>query len=366
MDTLCGNTINYNNICTWIEKNHESNQDTLTKISYEDCLFVYGKSGIGKTYSINKICELLDLFVIYISSSNCSSSAELLDLITKASSSSLIQVLKNTNKRKIIIIDEFESIMTLDRNVNISLCNILANKKIKKIPIICICSYDIKKKLGTIKKKCKSIDLSEPTPNDIYIYLKNNYENISEDNLKAISELSNGKISQAISKITNINDNILECTTIDRVNTLEYLYSSVNDNNTFNINEIYKILITQYWVIPLQFHENLIIELKNRKGTIKEKSQFYLFFIKNFIYYDIFLSANVEVACMYLSNIIYQLFEIKKKKGKLSKIDNFSKILSYLSLQKKFIKKNYNSKYPLYQLGNYHINITGRNFIFFN
>lgn len=365
MDTLCGNTTYYNYIYSWISEKYKK-QDIVDKISCDDCLIIYGKSGIGKTYSINKICELLDLFVIYISTSNCSSSSELLDLIIKASSSSLVQVLKNTNKNKIIIIDEFESIMSLDRNVNISLYNILANKKIKKIPIICICSYDIKKKLGTIKKKCKSIDLEEPTDTDIYKYLKKNYENTSEENLKSISELSSGKISQAISKITNINNDLPAYNTIDKVNSLEYLYSSINDNNSFNIYEINKILIVQYSAIPLQYHENLIIELKNRKGTIKEKTQFYLYFIKNFIYYDIFIKANTEVACMFFSNIIYHLYSFPKKNGKISKIDNFSKILSYLSLQKKFIKKNYTSKYPLYQLGNYHINIIGRNFIFFN
>jgi hypothetical protein len=119
-------------------------------------------------------------------------------------------------------------------------------------------------------------------------------------------------------------------------------------------------------VIPLQYHENLINELKNRKGTIKQKKDFYLYFINNIIYYDLFLKSNVELACTYLSHIIFKLYEFKKKSVKISKIDNFSKILSYLSLQKKFIKKNYSSKYPLYQLGNYHINIMGRNFIFFN
>ena len=46
---------------------------------------------------------------------------------------------------------------------------------------------------------------------------------------------------------------------------------------------------------------------------------------------------------------------------------NFTKILSYLSLQKKNNKLIYNQgNFPYYQISNYHINLCNRKFISFN
>ena len=54
------------------------------------------------------------------------------------------------------------------------------------------------------------------------------------------------------------------------------------------------------------------------------------------------------------------------KCDKINIFKSFTKILSYLSLQKKQNKYNYNNNFPLHQIGNYHINIINRKFIYYN
>ena len=53
------------------------------------------------------------------------------------------------------MIDNYESILSIDRTINNTLLNILNSKKNKNISIICICNNDLLKKLGNIKKNVK-------------------------------------------------------------------------------------------------------------------------------------------------------------------------------------------------------------------
>ena len=121
------------------------------KLTYNSCLFVTGKTGIGKSYFINKICNELNLFIININSNNCCNSKQLIDLLYKSFVSSLIQQLTNNTQKKIIIIDEFETLLSFDSTININLLNFL-NTNHKHIPIICIINNNLK--LGEIKKSC--------------------------------------------------------------------------------------------------------------------------------------------------------------------------------------------------------------------
>ena len=103
----------------------------------------------------------------------------------------------------------------------------------------------------------------------------------------------------------------------------------------FNRNNFKQIILKEQWIIPLKFHENLIIELNNRISIKSIKYNFYKKFIYNFCYFDIMMMKNNEIAIDYFISIIHQLFTLKYKQNKTHNLDNFTKILSYLSLQKK-------------------------------
>lgn len=363
MDNLCGNKEVYENIKGWIENYFKENKE---KISINSCIFISGNTGIGKTYSINKICELLDLYIINIDNNNCNSSEKIIEIINKSTSRSIYEIFTNNNKNKIIIIDELDTLLSIDRTISLTLLNILLKEKNKNIPIICICSPDILKKIGDIKKKCKIFELSNPNDKDIYNIINKMNINMNDIQIKTLIKKCYGNISQILKKIeVNFDNNNNNTYLIDRTYEIEYLYSPINLDREI----IKKIINIDPWLIPLRFHENLINELNtNRKSPKTIKFVFYAEFMKNLCIFDNMMYNNIidNAIDFFTCIILYELNKIPSKKNINLNMKNFTKILSYLSLQKKYIKQSYSMNFPLYQIGNYHTNIINRNFIYFN
>lgn len=344
----------YNDIQVWIMKQLNMPKQ---KLSYENLIFVTGNCGIGKTYNILRICKELDLDVVYITSTNCSSSAELQDMIVKNLTSSMLQVLMNEVRNKIVVIDEFECIVALDRTINNTLCTILSENKLKMMPIICISLPDVIKHIGTIKKKCQIINIDNPSNDELYQILVNKYPDKSNDYLQCICETSNGNISHCIQMIEN--RITFAC---DSVKNIEDVMYTTKDRV-----HLKQHISLDPWIIPLKIHENFISELKMKKCNVKSMNDIYKQFMKDFIIFDMLMSKNnIEYACDLFVSILLILNNIPDNYKKVNRKYNFTKLLSYMSLQKKYMKKSYSANFPLYQIGNYHINIVGRNYIFFN
>lgn len=335
----------------WIYLSYINNK----KLSFNSCVFISGYSGTGKTFFINKIANELDLFIININSTNCSSSIQLNDLLTKAFISSLIQILTNNTQKKIIIIDDFDILMAIDNTINISLFNFINNNnnKLNHIPIICIINTDLIKKIGEIKKKCKIFQIPNLNEYDIHKILITYDNQITFDKtLKIITE-TNYNISKAIkiTKNTQFNDN-------DDLIIINDLYGDIFNRNKFKL-----IITKEQWIIPLNFHENLINEIiSNRKGTKKIKEDFYKKFIKNFCYFDLIMHHNNDLGIEFFISTISGLYDFQLKKKKEILNNNFTKMLSYLSLQKKNNKNSYKSVFPLNQIGNYHLGIVNKKY----
>ena len=131
----------------------------------------------------------------------------------------------------------------------------------------------------------------------------------------------------------------------------------------FNRNNLKKLLLKEQWLIPLNFHENLINELNNRKGKKKDKEDYYKKFIIDFCYFDLFMNKSNEISLDLFICIIKKLYDFPSKKEKRDK-QNFTKMLSYLSLQKKNNKNAFKSSFPFQQIGKYHSTIINRKFIY--
>ena len=77
------------------------------------------------------------------------------------------------------------------------------------------------------------------------------------------------------------------------------------------------------------------------------------------------MNKNNEIAIDYFISVIHALFLFKHKNNKNHSLTNFTKLLSYLSLQKKNNKKIYKLLIPNNHLnGNYHLSIINRKFIY--
>jgi len=364
INTLCGNKTIYCEILIWLKTFNYN-----LKISKDSCIIVTGKTGIGKTYSINKICSMTKNYeVININNNNCYNSAELYDIIFKSTTSSLIQQLTNNIKKKVIIIDNFDCIYMADKTINATLLKILIDNKIKNIPIICLANEEIIKKIGDIKKICKIYNLNIPTKEDIYSYFSNmsissSIKKLSKKNIDNLYEISKGNLSKLFSNIDKI-ETLYNDEVDDDIN-INILYSN---SNNFNRNKVIRIINKEQWVIPLTFHENIILELNNRNISLKNKIEYYKQFIDIMCLYDYYMYKNNNEVCVSIfAYCIYYLSLFKYKKNASPNLGKFTKILTYLSLQKKNIKQNYKyNKFPLYQIQNYHINLCNRKFISFN
>ena len=356
INKLCGNHNIYIDILIWLRS---FNYDI--KISPQSCVIVAGPTCIGKSYSINSICRYLNYEIILIDTNNCYNSQYLKDIIYKSTSSSFIQILTNNFQKKVIIVDNFDSLFICDKTINITLLKILQENKLKNIPIICISNDDIIKKIGDIKKLCNIHTLSIPNNDEITEILNNT--GIDINNINKLCLNSNGNLNKLFRDINKNSDDILYSDDIENSSDINILYG-----NIFNRQQTKKILIKDPWMIPLKFHENIIINLNNRNLSLNKYNEYY----KNFIYimciYDYYMyRENIEVCIELFASMVYYLSLFKYKKNATSNIGNFTKMLSYLSLQKKNIKNNYNYKnMPLYQISNYHISLCNRKFISFN
>jgi hypothetical protein len=356
MNGLCGNKEIYASIISWLRDfNYKK------KISTDSCIIVTGKTCVGKTYSINKICNYLNYEIININNNNCFNSEQLNDVIFKSATSSLLQVLTGNIRNKVIVIDNFDCIYISDKTINTTLLKILTDGKIKNIPIICISNNEIIKKIGDIKKNCKIYDIAVPTKEEVIENI-NNMSGHSKKQLGHLYDLSNGNMQKIFCDVQRNSDEILYEEHVENDCDINILYL-----NIFDRNQVIRIINKDPWMIPLKFHENIIIELDNRKISLKNKIEYYKNFIEIMCLYDYYMFKNNNEACItiFASNVYY-LSLFKYKKGAVSNIGKFTKMLSYLSLQKKNIKQTYKcNNFPLYQVSNYHINLCNRKFISF-
>ena len=163
---------------------------------------------------------------------------------------------------------------------------------------------------------------------------------------------SSKNINQILKKIENSNQIYYD---IDVKYDINLLYSE-----KFNRNEFKKIIMIDPWLIILKFHENIFIELNNRKLIKKLKNEFYKKYLIELCYFDYLILYNSDIAIDYFISIIHDIIIIKHKKKINNNLNNFTKILSYLSLQKKNIKLSYNSNFPINQIGNYQSSIINK------
>lgn len=353
IESLCGNHAIYTDILYWLR-----DFDYNCRISEKSCIILSGPSCVGKTYSIKQICKYLSYYMTHIDHSTCTNVSHLKDIIFKTTTSSLVQVLTNAPNKKVIIIDNFDAMFVADKTICTGLLKLLAEKKLKNIPIICITNNDIIKKMGDIKKYCKVFEVAGPTQDDVIHLLSD--KNMSIKHIKDIYTQSHGNMQRFFEMInganhTKSNKEFKNDTHAD----VKILYDYYLSRDV-----IRRTIDTDTWLIPLRFHENIILELNNCKIPMYKKRDYYKLFMDIICLYDLFMSKNkIETAVDLFASAVYSLSLLHYKKQEQIKIGNFTKILSYLSLQKKGVKQAYNSNFPLYQLSNYHVNLYSRKFI---
>ncbi len=364
---IFGNVFSFEELYKWIE--NKIKKDKKNTSDNSSCVILIGPPGIGKTYSVEKMCDKLGIVIKRIDSTNCHSTKELDDLLTKMSSTNLEDSLRQQETHKLIFIDEFEVLVGLDRNMPSVLYQRLAStnsrgksKPMPYIPIVVACNTNIEKKLGDIRRECKCIHLKNPDDADVMLllrsYAKKHNINISSDSILSISEAAQGNMLHAIRMLSYEklrNSETCEHENIDKMPDIDVLYNSPT-------RKIARFLFEEdIWMNPLRFHENLPAEIETRKETRNRKAIVYSEILRTMIEWDIMVSSSTDdsladIAIEHLCKApCYLLEQLKRKKSNnQTSMAYFTKTLSQMSLQKKMERQSYGDDYPWKHIGNYH------------
>ena len=306
--------INLNSILQriFITKNIQNDiNDFYNNVNKKRGIYVYGDNGIGKTKFILNLLKDLNYDVIYYDNSFIRNKL----LINNICSGNLghlnvYNLLNDTNKKKVIVIDDIDSMNYGDKSGIISLIKLIRIKKTKKqkleltanCPIICINNLSNDKKILELMKVCITYKLENPTNNqlleilntiipdllnntnynndllktNILNYLNNNLNNIEKLLFYHKHDLIYDKFILNYRK--NINNNIQNIKFItQKILSCPYKCHESND-----------ILETDRTIISLLYHENIFQLLNNNNSEI------YLKILDNFIFSD------------YIDRIIFQ------------------------------------------------------------
>jgi len=330
-----------NDFKDYIINKHENNNKIIL------CL---GQSGIGKT----NLLKLLFKEMNY-ECSEINDFENIKDTISNLINNKTINSFFS-KKKKIILIDDLEILINLDKTI---LSSLLKMRNDNKIPIICIANKIFERKLGDFKKSCHIFYMNKPNFNltlqyFIKIINKLNIELTKKklENLKKYINLCRNNIKFMLLNLDIYLDN-------DEINKDIILNQNFNDSGLFDIvNNIYNkkydiedignIVHSDSSLISMLLHENLITELESRR-KIKDKREIisiYKNIIDEFCISDImeqFVFSNNEWSLLQLLYItkIYKFNSLINQYPLKENNENniFTQILTKYS-----IKCNYNKK----------------------
>ena len=170
-------------------------QENKCDLSIYRGFYLYGSSGIGKTYFIKSILNEYD--IIYYTANDVRNK-NIISSITKhnMSNTNVLSMFHRKNKPIVIVMDEIDNMNQGDKGGINLLLKLIRPKKTKKQkledissnPIICIGNYQNDKKMNELKKICLSYVIQSPTKKQIS-QLIDTYFTTLDDTLK--EKLSN-------------------------------------------------------------------------------------------------------------------------------------------------------------------------------
>ena len=343
-DTLI-NYENKKNMINWLTKIKNGNIK-------QNCLFLYGPPGIGKTTIATLLLKKFDYDIIEYNASDLRNQKILKENLDKINGNvNVVDFMCNKKKKIGLIIDELDGITSTDKGALKELISIINNSTDKSSPFICI-SNTVSKKFDSLKKKSLFVKINKPTINDITKIANriNTSEklNINSDDLKLLILHSQNDIRRLISIMEyysiyyNPNSTMVDILeTIDKKN-IDY---SINDYSDKLLNK-YEFEISDNIdknMVSYYLYENFIkYIIKNRDEPKKKKintiAEIYTYFeeadiIEKFIYlnkdfdlYDYYYIYKCSIPSYIINNMNKFVF------NKVNTLD-YSKLINKTSLE---------------------------------
>jgi len=279
--------------------NFEKNKkNVLTKRG----MYIYGAPGTGKTVFVEKVLKKLNYDIIKYDAGDVRNKT-IVDQITKhnMSDKNVLSLMQKKTKKIAIIMDELDGMNSGDKGGINTLIKLIRPKKTKKqkkedttmIPIICIGNYHIDKKIKEMIKICETIELKNPTNEQIRNIINILMPKLETDLKEKIIVFIQGDLRKLKSTfdIYQNQESILKNQLIQNMFQQKNYNEDVKDiirkllNNKYNLNQHTELMNeTDRTSVGLLFHENIIDVLEEMPK--KETIPFYNKILNNICFAD--------------------------------------------------------------------------------
>lgn len=362
MTYFIGNFFAEKEIQRWIQEANSSKYGR--SLAPSSMLIVIGGVGVGKTYGVTKMCEDQGKTIHMIDSNSIENFKDAKDKLVKWTSMNVAtQFLASQRSEQVVIIDAVETLLTMDRSFLHSFQKLLETVSIPYIPIILSVQTCEKKRVCEAFQGATVIELNTPNDTDVLLFLRKKSDGaISAELLSDIVDQACGNVSVALHMLEmeqigkdqciqntqkNVSDNI------DKISTLADVYMHNCSSAA------YYVFCEDPWLHPLRFHENLVNEWSERKGIIAKKQKVYLSMMNEICTWDMMMSHfkgnDLQIPTEFIAKSVYHLKQLERKKSAKPPTDEFTKMFSHLSLEKKNQVATYDSEYE--SLGSYYKSI---------
>lgn len=335
-------------------------------------IYVYGDNGIGKSKLILNFLKENNFDVLYYDNSIIRNKNLIENICSNnLSNKNIYSMLCEKEKKLVIVIDDIDCMNCGDKNGIVTLVKLIREKKTKKQklenftnnPVICINGRGSDKKTLELMKVCNVFEIKSPTNIQLKKIIENLYPNIykyrKEENIiiekNILNFLDNNLLSFDKLDFYYKNDFIYKKffdinfinTNLNYNNNLNIKLITKNIlSNSYNFNDINKILESDRTIVSLLFHENIVnvIDIDNLN--------IYLEILENFIFADyidriIFQKQIWQLTeYSYIIKIFYNNYILNK--NNLLKAINIDKIIFTKVLTK--YSSEYNNYIFIYSL----------------
>jgi hypothetical protein len=318
-----GNFCAYKDLLAWLSR---PPKEGTAPLSHASVLYVAGPPGSGKTHGVLRACEELGLAVTVLDTHCASSFKEFYESFRKLCSSDITTQFGWMPADKVVfLIDELDALTALDRSFATSFHKMLDASSLPHRRIIVTCHQGDAKKLAAGKSPL--LELRPAEDGDLLPLLRQHAPHIAITELLSILDRSRGNIGYAL--------NMLQMSQAGSAMD----YGRVMEGPT--LAKTRPLFLEDPWIAPLRFHENLPAELARRKGTPTAKAPAYIGMLTDLCIWDVLMTRfkgdELTMPTEYIALATSKLdaFPRKAKAGAMGTSDDFTRIFSHLSLEKK-------------------------------
>lgn len=334
MSFFVGNFKASKDLETWLQRD-----DFPTALSPASVLFIIGPTGIGKTHGVRAACSKYGFNLQTLDTNEVTTFKEFYDVFHKMAASDItVQFAQKSRQSMVFCIDEMEAFVSLDRTFLASFQKMLHQGNLPHVRIIVTAQQIVQRKILDMHERGTKIEMAAPSDSDVFAFLKTVApKGTHVKDVLQVADTCNGNLNfalQTLQVISRPSEEAVKVTSTDKTWSLADVFLRPDPEN------ILRLFLDDPWLFPLRFHENLIYEWKQRKGTNATKRECHGALMRNLCEWDLMMShyrgEDFSIPIDFIARgISSHMVGFPRKKTAGAPRDEFTKIFSYLSLSKK-------------------------------